>query len=805
MSGKTSSAQAKDIPARSFYGESPPKRSRLYEDSSGNSSSTIRPAIKAHKDNLIKTASLNCKASSQSASINPELAELDRKPLQPLASPALPQPATLPASQAQHPQQSQSHLQPQCDTKLLQTIDPPDKSSNFSPVPLKNLGNTCYENSIIQCLFSLNMFMSNFEESMRKAKSYVKRQKTTSQPISPANRGTSVAPVTNDEQSGQVLGSAVTDSDVRFRIAEAFEKLYRSYIGAKNQTNNSSTAERANETESVTSVSPTQQQEQLTNDDRWILDTAEASVGNDWQAALSFCKSKVDAPKDSSQVLSRLDDIPKPENSDTSTSGESTKSQAMIPIALTASSATTATLPTTSRIEQSEIESKLEDLKSAVGERSAQFNSTHQQDASEFFYHVIDSIQEFYQGLSEITDDDNPVTRAFEIELDHLIRCPKCHHSHMLPSEKHRTLPLPLPHVNTENNREDCNEEARGAPTPPTSDLGLDSPESNTSEENKSTSDRDELAFLELDQTSNKNIMDSDSKVSNPISTSFDEPIEHQQVNQSLSSPPTTAATPPPQVQILSKQPQSANQNQQQPKQYTLTDALNNYFKDDLLDYPCSQPDCDSKQRTKRCLIRKLPQVLFISLARYSYTCKKSLEEIEAPFELTVPFRENRSPAHSPSTHRNQKEEEEDNKYQLVAIVCHLGSSLNAGHYTSYVYNQSNSSWYWCDDDSITKVQESEVAKDANKNGYCFFYIRKPSEQKPPQASIDHKLSEKTRLQRKHNGAIPDAGILDSSVVMTPESSPTSSPTPSVISLDLNDVDHKLCASNQGHDIDDWS
>lgn len=828
MSGKTSSAQVPNIPARSFYGESPPKRSRLLEGSSGNISTTVRPAIKVHKDNLIKPTLADCKASNRSLSVSPELKELDRQLVPPQVPATLPRSVTSPTPQAQYNNNHHQEQQPQaeCEAKPMETSGPSDKTSTESPVPLKNLGNTCYENSIIQCLFSLEMFMVNFEESMQRAKNYVLKHKlATNLHLADPDSSSGIGERNNDIPSSTARDqSKITDNDVRFRVAQAFEKLYRTYVSTQSHVKkpvagNQVVIASDSDDQSIKLKSQQQpQQEQEGAGERWSTDPSGMAINNNWQAALSFCKPSVDTSNGSGEVTSRSNDNLQSAATSSSSSdhNQESKTRAMIPIALTSSSSpapsivstTAATLTPAPQNEQSEIESKLEDLKSAVGERSAQFNSTNQQDASEFFYHVIDSIQEFYQGLPEISDDDNPVTNAFELELDHLIKCPKCHHSNMLPSEKHRTLPLPLPHVNTENNREDCSEEARGAPTPPTSDLGLDSPESNTSDESKCIPEGDELTLLDLEHNS-KTSTHNNSVVFGPEPFSS-ERIAKQQVGKQSPTPsssPTATAEPAthPQAQTSSKQPQSSNQIQQ--KQYTLTDALNNYFKDDLLDYPCSQPDCDSKQRTKRCLIRKLPQVLFISLARYSYTCKKSLEEIEAPFELTVPFRENRSPAHSPSSHRDYKEEEEDNKYQLVAIVCHLGSSLNAGHYTSYVHNQSNGSWYWCDDESITKVQESDVAKDANKNGYCFFYIRKSIITPSPNVSTNYKLSERTQLQRTHNGAISGTSMPDSSVVMTPESSPTSSPTPSVTSLDMNDMhaNHKLCGSNQSHDIDDWS
>lgn len=695
MSGKTSPI----ISALSFYPEesSPPKKSRLGD------SNEIRPAFKHLKDNLI---------------------EFDKKLSEPIKT---------------------------IDLKELRDIqeetgEEPENLDRDSPIPLKNLGNTCYENSIIQCLFGLNMFMDNFERSMRRMK-------------------------------------GITQNDVRYRIADAFDKLYKSYTHKRIQI--------------------------------------ESNINHLQTATLSA--TKIVTPATTTSTTTPIATTSSTTTQATTTTDTLTSTN-LTPIALVSSAAT----PN----EQSEIETRLEELKSAVGERSSQFNSTHQQDASEFFYHVIDSIQEFYESLDKTKDDDNPVTKAFELELDYLIRCPKCHNRTMTGPEKIRTLPLALPHVNNINNEctatttttiENNNpseqqefinhNETNGAPTPPNSDLGLDSPESSTLEENRNGSDEKENQALVVDDEDEiVPVGDSASNSNNTMSIAKLELTDKSELNSTTQCQPNN--------NII-----NINNNH---KHYTLYDALNNYFKDDLLDYKCSQEGCDSKQRTKKCLIRKLPQVLFITLARYSYTGKKNLDEIEAPFEISVPFRENKSPSHSPSAHRTFNDDD-DNLYQLVAVVCHLGSSLNAGHYTSYVYNQNNFSWYSCDDDSITKVQEAEVKTDVSRTGYCFFYAHKSSLNQKLEASLTVEEKEQvfkatkitaTLMKEEAKQSIVSRSIdaincvAESSVIMTPESSPKSSPIPHSSSNSCTSSlpethsmhgIHDECANNGADNLDDWS
>ena len=678
MSGKTSPAQV-SVSVRSFYGESPPKRSRLQDTSISN----LRPAFKTLKDNLIK---------------------FDRKLLDTVQSVEL-----------------KETEQPEVGEEEPKSLD------RDSPIPLKNLGNTCYENSIIQCLFSLNMFMDSFERTMKSMRKFVVESKLVS---NDARNSPCLSPrsLPRQAQSG-ADATTITEDDVRYRIADAFDKLYKSYTRKRiqNETisnHNNQTSIDSRQQDPLKDASDPKSEFAIGHTDPFSTCNSTSAV----QTATTKAGSNENQPSNETSALPNL-----------------------APIALLSSTARSNG--------QTEIETRLEDLKSAVGERSSQFNSTHQQDASEFFYHVIDSIQEFYQGLGRSNDEENPVTKAFELELDYLIKCPKCHHGIMSEPEKIRTLPLALPHVKTiaSLKQEDSDQVASDAPTPPSSDLDIESPKMTVSEAKSNESDEKEnqASVTDREDTSNYTIT-----------------IAKLDLRDKLE-----AGTPEPS------------------KKHTLDDALNNYFKDDLLEFNCSQPGCDSEHRKRKCLIRKLPQVLFITLARYSHTGKKNLDEIEAPFEMSVPFRENKSPKHSPTAHRELSDEDSD--YQLVAVVCHLGSSLNAGHYTSYVYNQNNSSWYSCDDDSITKVQEIDVKNDASRSGYCFFYARKSCLNMREGSHVDVQAKEGQGGRSELDG-----NIIGSSVILTPESTP--SPCPPASQESQAELDHTTCM-NESQLADDWS
>lgn len=739
-----------DIPTLTFYG-APAKKSRLNDStSSTNTITTIATSISKSANTTAVTAA-NIRPSFKSLKDN--LIKFDKKLAEPIKSPKLKEitSTTTPLSSSRIGQPESTvtatttALAPTTTaaTTTTTTGEEPKSLDRDSPLPLKNLGNTCYENSIIQCLFSLNMFMDNFEKSMKEMRQYVTKPKAKTFDV--YNLAEQQNQLTEDIAPNN---ATLTEDDVRYRISDAFDKLYSSYTRRRNQieTNKDTSAFNTNTLQSNESKP----------------DEPDSAIISPSSEAIPLCK-----PKDSDQSITsgQQDDSQAPLASETNLIDETTTSNSnLTPIALISSAATSN--------EQSEIETRLEDLKSAVGERSSQFNSAHQQDASEFFYHVIDSIQEFYQGLNMTDDEDNPVTKAFELELEYLIRCPKCRHQTITEPEKIRTLPLALPHIKEENTLEEFPHESSSAPTPPTSDLGLDSPESNSSEGPKNGSEEKE------NQALSNEIPHEDNNANNTVSIAKLELSDKSEQN-------------------LAHTPQ---------KTFTLCDALINYFKHDLLEYSCSQPGCDSKQRTKKCLIRKLPQILFITLARYSYSGKKNLDEVEAPFEIAVPLRDNRSPSHSPSAHRYL--DDEDNKYQLMAVVCHLGSSLNAGHYTSYVYNQNNFSWYCCDDDSITRVQESDVKSDSTKSGYCFFYALKSCINQKPEVQRQSFVN----LERLEQFGTTDtmlsiqSSVVNSSVIMTPESSPKSSPDSANSSQEITILrdDHSRCMKSGDYLMDDW-
>lgn len=119
--------------------------------------------------------------------------------------------------------------------------------------------------------------------------------------------------------------------------------------------------------------------------------------------------------------------------------------------------------------------------------------------------------------------------------------------------------------------------------------------------------------------------------------------------------------------------------------------------------------------------VKKLPQILALHLKRFKYMEQmnrftKLSYRVVFPLELRL-FNTS-DDAFNP-----------DRMYDLVAVVIHIGSSLNRGHYISIV--KSDGFWLLFDDDIVDKIDPSTIEdfyglpSDLQKNsetGYILFY-----------------------------------------------------------------------------------
>ncbi|KAJ0987342.1 hypothetical protein J5N97_005698 [Dioscorea zingiberensis] len=127
---------------------------------------------------------------------------------------------------------------------------------------------------------------------------------------------------------------------------------------------------------------------------------------------------------------------------------------------------------------------------------------------------------------------------------------------------------------------------------------------------------------------------------------------------------------------------------------------------------------CSLQEAQKRMKIKKPPSILVIHLKRFKYIeqlgrHKKLSYRVVFPMELKL----------------NNTVDGTDMEYSLFAVVVHLGSGPNHGHYVSLV--KSHGHWLFFDDDNVDMIDESTVqtffgsAQESTSNtdhGYILFY-----------------------------------------------------------------------------------
>ncbi|KAG5534238.1 hypothetical protein RHGRI_022384 [Rhododendron griersonianum] len=126
------------------------------------------------------------------------------------------------------------------------------------------------------------------------------------------------------------------------------------------------------------------------------------------------------------------------------------------------------------------------------------------------------------------------------------------------------------------------------------------------------------------------------------------------------------------------------------------------------------------QEAQKRMKIKKPPQILVIHLKRFKYIeqlsrYKKLSYRVVFPLELKL----------------SNTVEDTDSEYSLFAVVVHVGSGPNHGHYVSLV--KSHNHWLFFDDENVEIIDESAVqtffgsAQEYSSNtdhGYILFYER---------------------------------------------------------------------------------
>lgn len=124
-------------------------------------------------------------------------------------------------------------------------------------------------------------------------------------------------------------------------------------------------------------------------------------------------------------------------------------------------------------------------------------------------------------------------------------------------------------------------------------------------------------------------------------------------------------------------------------------------------------PDCNIyKRASKKFDLWHLPPVLVVHLKRFAYN-KGKRDKIDAFVDFPIV-----------DLHMEKytcMEGQEPVIYDLFAVCNHYGV-LHAGHYTAYAKNQNDGKWYCFDDNIVTVHKETKIVTSA---AYLLFYIRR--------------------------------------------------------------------------------
>nr|CAB3446988.1 unnamed protein product [Digitaria exilis] len=155
----------------------------------------------------------------------------------------------------------------------------------------------------------------------------------------------------------------------------------------------------------------------------------------------------------------------------------------------------------------------------------------------------------------------------------------------------------------------------------------------------------------------------------------------------------------------------------------SLTSCLKNFFSTETLNaddkFFCDKC-CSLQEAEKRMKIKKVPEILVIHLKRFKFIeqlnrHKKLSYRVVYPLELKL----------------SSNSDDADCEYSLFAVVVHLGSGPNQGHYVAKI--KSHDHWLSFDDDNVEMIPESTLqtfygsSREYSGNtdhGYILFYER---------------------------------------------------------------------------------
>jgi len=188
------------------------------------------------------------------------------------------------------------------------------------------------------------------------------------------------------------------------------------------------------------------------------------------------------------------------------------------------------------------------------------------------------------------------------------------------------------------------------------------------------------------------------------------------------------------QQQRLQAEQQRLQEEQQRQQPIMLSDCIQAFFAKEVMTQDnqfrcdaCRQKSCAEKHMSIK---RLTGNTLVMSVKRFRYDAQGGATKLFHPIRIPLEIDMSCYMAAAP-TNDTPPTQAAECKFQLRAIVEHLGTSPNSGHYVARVLGGDGKTWFVCDDTTVT-IDQIHTAAAADKNAaiqsnhaYIVFYQRR--------------------------------------------------------------------------------
>ncbi|VDM38081.1 unnamed protein product [Toxocara canis] len=184
----------------------------------------------------------------------------------------------------------------------------------------------------------------------------------------------------------------------------------------------------------------------------------------------------------------------------------------------------------------------------------------------------------------------------------------------------------------------------------------------------------------------------------------------------------------------------------------TLNDrVLQEFSSPECIEWKCE--NCGMNEGEKILKFRSLPPVLVFHLKRFRQVQRKA-DNVEAHNTVDgATLLDQKSASLSKSDVQRMSYTNDDCIYDLFAVVHHIGNTVNSGHYTASARNVVDAKWRSYDDHFVHIADPKQIAKCSN--AYLLFYGKRVNRKQRRHIPSDHKTGESVEYLDRLSIAVP--------------------------------------------------